>query len=69
MSRYARGILALLSLGSLLVSAGAALAADKLECAVYQNGKKTTKLVASKDECTKMNGHIVEPASSKPKTP
>jgi hypothetical protein len=67
MSRFSKVLLALLSLAGFLVTASATLAADKLECALTQNGVKTTKLVGSKEECAKLSGKIVE-HTSKPKT-
>jgi len=68
MSRFSKGFVALLSLVGFLASAGATLAADKLECAVMKNGTKTTKLVGSKEECAKLHGKITKHVS-KPKTP
>jgi hypothetical protein len=40
--------------------AGQALAADKLECSVVKDGKKTTHMVESTKACTKLGGKIVE---------
>ncbi len=68
MSRIAKGALALVWLAGFLVSAGISVAAEKIECAVMKNGVKTTKMVASKEECLKENGKVVE-HSAKPKTP
>ena len=67
MSRLSKGLLAVLAMVGFLASASVTLAADKLECSVMKNGVKTTKLVGSKDECTKMGGKIME-HSSKPKS-
>ncbi len=68
MSRFTKGSLALLSLVGFLASAGAALSADmKVECSVTKDGKATTQMVATKEECTKLGGKIVEPVSAKPK--
>jgi len=68
MSKFSKGVVTVLSLVGFLASASMTLAADKLECAVTKNGVTTTKLVASKEECTKLNGKIIEHAP-KPKTP
>jgi len=67
MSRFSKGLLAVLSLLGFLAGASVTLAADKLECSVMKNGVKTTKMVGSKDECTKLGGKIME-HPSKPKT-
>jgi len=67
MSRFSKGLLAVLSLFGFLAGASVTLAADKLECSVMKNGVKTTKMVGTKDECTKLGGKIME-HSSKPKT-
>lgn len=69
MSQFAKLCLSVLTLAGLLVGAGAALSADtKIECSVMENGKPTTKLVASRDECKRLGGKVIEPVSSKPKS-
>jgi len=68
MSRVAKGVLAFVWLTGFVVSAGISIAADKIECALTKDGMKTTKMVASKEECLKEHGKVVE-HTAKPKTP
>jgi len=69
MSQFARMCLSVLTLAGFLVGAGAALSADtKVECSVMENGKPTTKLVASRDECKKLGGKVIEPVSTEPQS-
>ena len=67
MLQLAKMFLAIVTLTGFLASAGTALSADKVECSVVENSKMTTKLVASKEECKKLGGKVIEPVSTKPK--
>ncbi|HXV36035.1 MAG TPA: hypothetical protein VEC18_02735, partial [Myxococcota bacterium] len=61
--------LSVLALAGFMVGAGAALSADaKVECSVMENGKPTTKLVASREECKRLGGKVIEPVSSEPRS-
>ena len=67
MSQFAKMGLSILTLTGFLVGAGAALSADgKFECSVMENGKPTTKLVASREECKRLGGKVIEPVSTEP---
>jgi len=67
MMRFAKALPTILTLVGFLGGAIAAYSAEKIECVVMEGGKKATKLVASREECTKLGGKVSEPESSKPK--
>jgi len=67
MVRFAKGFVMALAAVGFLGGASVALAAEQYDCAVTKDGKEMIMKVATKEECTKMGGKIVEPAA-KPKT-
>lgn len=69
MRRFVRGLVMSFAVAGFLGVAGQVLAADKLECSVVKDGKKTTQMVESSKACTKLGGKIVHGKSvTKPGT-
>jgi len=62
MRTFIRGLVMAMVVAGFLGSAGLALANGNLECTVTKDGKKTTQMVATGAECTKLGGKLVAPS-------
>lgn len=59
MQRIVRGLVMAAVVAGYLASATHVFAATRVECEIMKDGQKTTRMVASADECAKLGGKVV----------